>query len=110
MAQAKAKMKPQVIRDGQLKLKPLNIPQMITFFMNCYRVPEDFDASKNFSLPPFASNLSEMLKAKQAEVLSKNYTYNTILMGTHMGIMTSTLQNFNSYLITYRRPWKIYRY
>ena len=88
MAQAKAKMKPQVIRDGQLKLKPLNIPQMITFFMNCYRVPEDFDASKNFSLPPFASNLSEMLKAKQAEVLSKNYTYNTILMGTHMGIMT----------------------
>ena len=88
MAQAAAKMKPQVIRDGHLRLKPLNITQMNTFFMNCYKVPEDFNTSNNFSLPPFASDLSEKIKAKQAEVLSKNYTYNTILMGTHMGIMT----------------------
>jgi hypothetical protein len=97
MAQAKAK--PLVVRDGSLRLKPLNKEEMLTFFQNCYRVPDDFDASDGFTYPPFAQSkeaLEAMLKDKQAEILAGGYTYNTILMGTHMGIMTSsTLQELS---------------
>lgn len=85
---AAVKMEPKVVRDGSLNLKPLTPDQMMTFFMNCYRVPKDFESSKEFVVPPFASKLPEMLKAKQKEIFDKGISYNTILMGTHMGIMT----------------------
>ena len=85
--------KPVISRYGRLVLEPLNEEQMLNFFLNCYRVPEDFNVSEGFTDLPFAADLPDMIKAKQQEVLNQEINYSTILMGTHMSIMTPlTLQ------------------
>ena len=92
MASAKP-TKPVISRDGKLVLQPLNQEQMLTFFKNCYRVPKNLNDSEEFYEPPFAEHLLDMIKVKQQEVLTQEVSYNTILMGTHMSIMTPlTLQ------------------
>jgi hypothetical protein len=90
---ASAKPKKVVQAPGGLLLQPLTETQMLTFFTNCYRLPANLSDSKQFIEPPFVGDLPKAIVTKQQQLLGQGINYNTILMGTHMSIMTPlTLQ------------------
>ena len=86
---ASAKPKKVVQAPGGLLLQPLTEKQMLTFFTNIYRYPANLSDSDDAKDPPFAGpQLQQAIVAKQTQLYSKGINYNTILMGTHMSIMT----------------------